>query len=115
MQLLEMGEPSEAQVLRNRVDELQAQLAEARKHANEAVQDARQQAMAANRALAKLRQHLQPLYSALREVFGEVDAARIEVSGESPSASTSGPLDPARYAAWKEKYPGQTASAIDIL
>ena len=41
-----------------------------------------------------------------------MDAAGVQ-SGE--SAVSGGPLDPLRYAPWKEKFRGQTADAIDIL
>lgn len=55
------------------------------------------------------RNQLASLLHGLRAVFGG--------SGEMPASSPSstGPLDPSRYAPWKEKFRGQTASAIDIL
>jgi hypothetical protein len=63
--------------------------------------------------MARLRSQVQPWYSALRALMGDLDAAGVEETSSSPSAS--GPLDAARYLPWKNKYPGQTASAIDIL
>ena len=39
----------------------------------------------------------------------------VEAPASYASPSASGPLDPSRYAPWKQKFPGQTAAAIDIL
>lgn len=56
------------------------------------------------------RDRLGNLLHGLRAVFGGNGE-----STPSQSSSSSGPLDPSRYAPWKEKFRGQTASAIDIL
>jgi hypothetical protein len=79
----------------------------------EKVREARAQMAASAKALARLRSQLQPWYAALRSLFGELDAAGVDAGAT--STSSSGPLDAARYAPWKEKYRGQTADAIDIL
>src|SRR6266849_3374332 len=109
--LLEMGEPDQLQLLRQRVEELESELEIQR----EKVQEARSQSSNAARALSRLRTQLQPWYSALRGIMGELDTAGVQSGSEDSPASSGGPLDPSRYAPWKEKFRGQTATAIDIL
>lgn len=54
-----------------------------------------------------------------RQLAGILQSGRVVFggNGEMPASSPSstGPLDPSRYAPWKEKFRGQTAAAIDIL
>jgi len=55
------------------------------------------------------RNRLGNLLHGLRAMFGG------ETVPSSAPSSGSGPLDPSRYAPWKEKFRGQTSNAIDIL
>lgn len=108
--LLEAPEPIETDILKRRIEDLEQELQNERLKA----QEERARSSGALKSLARLRSQLQPLYGALRAVFGELDSVGIEPNGNTPETS-SGPLDAARYAPWKEKYRGHTASAIDIL
>lgn len=60
------------------------------------------------RAISALRRQLSPLYQALRQVFGEMDA----LGGEDP---TEAPKADARWESWKKRLPGRPAEMIDLL
>ena len=64
------------------------------------------------RALGALRRQLSPLYRALKDVFGELDAAGAmeEVSSAAIPARTS-----AVWESWKSRLPGGPAKIIDAL
>ena len=65
-----------------------------------------------NRAVGALRQQLSPLYRALQQVFGEIDALDTEM----PSAS--GAIEPRKakvWESWKARFGGKTAEMIDAL
>lgn len=102
-----MGEPSELELLRRRVEELEDELRLERLK----VEEVRQRSVASGRALTRLRSQLQPWYAALRTVFGELDEAGIEAS-EQVSASTG--LS-AKWEMMKAKLGGRQAEFIDLL
>jgi hypothetical protein len=64
------------------------------------------------RAIAALRQQLNPLYRALQAVFGEMDALG---GSEAPESSSVAPQKKAVWEAWKQKLPGYPAKFIDAL
>lgn len=111
--LLEMGDPSELQLLRQRVEELEEEAEQLRGD----LERERSKSVVVKRAMTTLRGTLQPLYNGLRMVFGELDAAGIASEGTvgTESQSSSAPLDESRYAPWKTKFPGKTAEMIDAL
>lgn len=67
---------------------------------------------AAGKAIAS---RLYNAYLALQAFFEIHDAPVGASAPANPTNSSTGPLDISRYAPWKNKYPGQTAQAIDIL
>jgi FtsZ-binding cell division protein ZapB len=95
--------------LQRQIDNLKQDLEDARA----ATQRARDQSAAANRALTNIRKQFEPWYRALRALFGELDAAGIGATSE--NGASNSPLDSSRYQPWKDKFPGQAATAIDIL
>lgn len=105
--LLEMGEPSELELLRRRIEELEDELRLERLK----VEEVRQRSVSSGRALTRLRSQLQPWYSALRMVFGELDDAGTETM-EQVSASTG--LS-AKWEMMKAKLGGRQAEFIDLL
>lgn len=110
MQLLEMGEPSESDKLREQIEELEEELAIQKARVAELVS----KGSAERRALARLRSQLQPLFTALKGVFGELDAAG--VAAEMPATSDSGqPIPSSRYDAWKSRLPDTCGKIIDAL
>lgn len=104
----------EIDALRQENRRLQRMVSDARVEAERAREDA-------NRALARLRQQLGPLYRALQAVFGELDAAGVtepaSATEVSSSAAASG-VDArvaAVWASWKTKLGGTVAKGIDAL
>jgi hypothetical protein len=100
---------AEASVLRHKVARLEGDLQDMR----DALFAEREKNSATNRALARLRTQLQPLYDAFRGIFGE-----LEIAGAATAAAadpSNGPLDPALWAPWKEKFRGKCAEMIDAL
>lgn len=69
------------------------------------------ESVATTRGVANLRRQLQPLYSALQQVFGEIEGMDLE---ESP-AVTRTPQKSAVWDDWKSKLGGAAAKIIDIL
>jgi len=110
--LLEMGEPSELDLLRRRVEELEDELRIERLK----VEEVRQRSVASGRALARLRSYLQPWHMALKEVFGELDGAGIEEGTSTPvMTSISQPVSAAAYDAWKARLTPSCGRVIDAL
>jgi hypothetical protein len=96
---------SENHRLRGQVEDLRSSLHEEKTRAR-----------AAEAILENTKNALRPLYKfykGLGEIFGEIDISAMNF--ESSSAPSNGPLNADRYQPWKDKFPGQTASAIDIL
>lgn len=62
---------------------------------------------------SRLRGALSPLYVALQQVFGDLDAMGIEDSGGKQSAPTT--AKSAVWESWKLKLGGKVAQAIDVL
>jgi hypothetical protein len=91
--------------MQDEIEQLRSDLIVARAESARAVQQA-------NRAVAKLRTILSPLYGGLRELFGELD----KFGGDEMVAS---PADDSRTKAvwenWKQKMPGNPAKIIDAL
>lgn len=103
--------------LRAELRGLRAELAEARATAD----TARQDALGATRAIARLRRQLDPLYTALQAVFGEIEAGGVTES-QPPYAVAGGPASAgvdARVAsvweAWKSRLPPACGKVIDAL
>lgn len=76
----------------------------------QALQDERAKSKQIDHGAKQLRTVLNPLYYALKHVYGEIDTMGIGASehSESPKAS-------AVWESWKQKLGGQTAEAIDVL
>jgi hypothetical protein len=96
-------------LLRRKVLRLEEDLA----HVNSALLDARKQRDQALRAMAMLRQNLQPLYDSLRALFGEMEAAG--ATSSPPSGNPSQPISPSAYDAWKATLPPSCGKMIDAL
>lgn len=107
LRLLESPEPSETDVLKQRIEELESQLQDAEQR----VREAQQKGLVASRATVEIRRQLSPLYSAMKALFGELDS----FSEAAPEQSASGPLSADRYAPWKAKFRGKAADMIDAL
>jgi hypothetical protein len=80
-------------------------------HANAAATQAKRDTA---RALANLRRQLNPLYRALKDVFGELDAAGVEDSAPTV-AGASNPRVAAVWESWKSKLGAGAAKCIDAL
>lgn len=93
-------EAGEIQRLHDRIGELEAELRQARLQASTAKRSA-------EIAMGNLKKQLSPLYRALQQVFGELEAVGVEEAG-SPQAS-------ARWESWKQRMPGRPAEFIDLL
>jgi len=65
------------------------------------------------RAIAMLRHQLEPLYKALRAVFGEIEASGIGEVHETPTGVN--PHVAAVWDSWKQKLPGNRADIIQAL
>jgi hypothetical protein len=60
----------------------------------------------------ELRESLNPLYRALRQVFGEIEAMGVAEVGRGSEAN---PRNSAAWEQWKQRLGGATARAIDAL
>lgn len=101
--------PSQEQQIRSLQQELYArnrQLNEAK----DALRTERQKTAAIERGVQELRSVLNPLYSALQHVFGEIDAMGVE-----GSSSQTDPRKQAIWESWKAKLPSGEGRAIDAL
>jgi hypothetical protein len=81
------------------------------------VQRAKNESARALAALANLRNQLNPLYRALRAIFGEletVDLPEVGTASAGVAAAYSAKSDP-RWEAWKEKLGGRRAEMIAVL
>lgn len=110
---LAVRESEEVRSLRIECDTLRRKLERAeeeRDNLYDALQRAKDQSAAANRAIGGLRKILQPMFNGLRAVFGELDAADIEGSGE-----TSNPKSHGVWESWKQKLGGKSALTIQAL
>lgn len=90
-----------------RISELEDELRDLRNellHAHAATKDAKRDAA---RALVNLRRQLSPLYRALQDVFGELDAAGTEDTTSAPSRD--------KWDAWKQRLGPGCAKVIDAL
>jgi hypothetical protein len=96
--------PQEVEVLRRKVARLEEDL----EHSQAALADAREQSAASVRACTALRRQLEPLYQAMRMIFGELDA----VSGVAPEEH---PRTSAVWESWKQRLGGRKADFIDLL
>ena len=79
--------------------------------AREELAGCRSEATAANKGVYNLRRQLQPLYSALQQVFGEIDGMDLAEAPEAVSTTKKS----AAWESWKSRLGGATAKAIDIL
>jgi uncharacterized small protein (DUF1192 family) len=87
--------------LKDRIAELESELEDARHEAAQAKGDAA-------RATAKLRKQLSPLYSALKDVFGELDAIGGDTAPE-PSGQQG------KWEVVKQRLAPRLREAVDIL
>lgn len=104
-------EPEETEALRRKVVRLEADLQEARtelRNASRLMEDSRS-------ALTNLRRQLEPLHGALRQVFGELDAAGIQSGGSNPSPSSTAQNANPKWDFWKNKLGGRQAEFIDLF
>jgi hypothetical protein len=101
-----------------RIAELETELRQARREANDASLDAARAREDTTRALSMLRGQLGPLYRALQAVFGELDAVGVPESTSGPSPH-QGEAVPGRvsavWEAWKQKLPPACGRIIDTL
>ena len=77
--------------------------------------DERDKSATAKRALANVRQTLQPLFTSLRVLFGELDAAGIETPGNGTPAAAGPTASGGIWVAQKRRFPGRPADIIDAL
>lgn len=66
-------------------------------------------------AIKNLRRALSPLYTALRQVFGEIEAVAGPEDSAPATAPASSPASNLRWDSWKQKLPGRPAEMIDLL
>lgn len=66
-------------------------------------------------ALAALRRQLSPLYKALQAVFGELDAAGVDASGDTHAEKPLPTRHSAIWESWKARLPGGPSKIIDAL
>lgn len=95
----------------DQVESLQRTLAERNRQLaalDEALRQEKQKTASIERGVAELREVLNPLYTALRHIYGEIDRM-----GE--SGGSANPRVTAAWESWKEKLGGHTAKAIDVL
>lgn len=107
--LLEQGgETTEAVRLRREIAGLEQELAAAKADA----QAAKQAAADSVHAIRALRKQLEPMYGALRMVFGEL--LRVDAGATAQNHQPESGRDP-RWDSWKTKLPGRPAEFIDLL
>jgi len=102
-------EPDDSAELRRKI----ARLEEGLHHCQTQLENTKRDFSAAQRSLATLRHQLQPLYNALRMVFGELDAAGVDSvtpTASGPSARVAGVWE-----SWKTKLGGKQAEFIQAL
>jgi hypothetical protein len=90
------------------------QLADAEKEIaslRQALTDNANEANSYHSAIFNLRTALDPLYSALRQIYGEIET--VDVSGGGPAGQDA--RKSAIWEDWKAKFPGYGAKAIDAL
>jgi TolA-binding protein len=97
--------------LHREIDRLERELLEVQNQRDQAVLDGQQ----AQRALKALQRQLQPLFSALRMVFGELDAVGIEEEESAPSVASAPPAKKEVWDAWKSRLGGAASKIIDAL
>jgi hypothetical protein len=105
---IETADPRDARIseLEDEVHDLREALTIANAETTHAKRDA-------GRALTNLRRQLSPLYRALQDVFGELDATGVDEAGPSPSAAS--PRTSAVWESRKSRMPGGPAKIIDAL
>jgi len=102
-------EPDDSPVLRRKIERLEEELA----HSQAQLRDATHQVTTIARGLKALRHQMEPLYNALRMVFGELDVAGVGVVSGAASAP-SGRVA-AVWESWKSKLGGKQAEFIQAL
>ena len=102
-EIIDVGNDTELDELRDEVRQLKRDLQNARAETQIAKRDAA-------RAMTELRRQLSPLYKALQMVFGELDSVSAD---DTPTASS--PKTSAVWEAWKSRIGGQPAKVIDAL
>jgi hypothetical protein len=97
---------------RQQAESLQRELYQRNRQLNdaeEALRQERKKNAAVERGVAELRQVLTPLYRALGQVFGEIEAIGTE------EVSSADPRKKAIWDSWKQKLPSGEGRAIDAL
>lgn len=94
----------------DRIAELEDEVTRLRVDVSSARREASQAGREATRALSALRQQLNPLYRALQDVFGELNAAGTEDAAPTVNARTSVVWD-----SWKSRLGEGPAKIIDAL
>jgi len=109
--LLESGTRSPEEIIED-LERQNERLREDVSHLKAALEDARTASKTVMRAQANLRSQLEPLFKALRAVFGELDAAAIRTTS---SGSDADPRASTVWESWKQRLGGGTAKVIDAL
>jgi|SRR6185312_7399268 len=98
-------EDSEIVNLRDRVSELEGQI----EQSDATIADLRAKLSAATRSVSPLRKELTPLYTALKKLFGDMDAAGVVEDSGTTSVS------PGKYEAWKARVSPSERTVIELL
>jgi len=106
LRLLESPEPTELELLRQRIEDLEDKLEDALKREQEAIQ----KLLGSSRATVEIRRQLSPLYGALKQLFGELDKFE-----DSVPAGNNQPIPSSVYDAWKQRLPPACGRVIDAL
>ena len=99
--------PDDSGELRRKIAYLEAELTQSQAQ----LRGTKQELLVTSRGLAALRHQLEPLYNALRMVFGELDNAGVsgvETAGPSPRVASL-------WESWKSKLGGKQAEFIQAL
>jgi len=99
--------PDEVTRLRREIAGLELELQQAKKEAF----GAKQAASDATQAIASLRKVLDPLYTSLRMIYGEI--SRVEV--ESQVGQGNGAAGNSKLEVWKQKLGGKAAAVLEVL
>lgn len=84
----------------------------------ENIQKERQKSMNIKRALANLKEKLNPMHNAINLIYSDLDAAGIEVDESNTAAAGTAPSTHVGSAKWescKQRMPGHPAELIDLL
>lgn len=101
--------PDDSVVLRRKIDQLEVENRQLR----DELRESRNQCAAVSSGVSALRRQLEPLYNALRMVFGEIEVAGVGSPGEATSGVS--PKIAAVWQSWINKLGGKRAEVIKAL